>query len=849
MLRLRRFVQPVLVAIFAVALFVLYRKLAGFHYHEVEKYLRTLTHRRMAIALLFTALNYFVLTLYDVLGIRYAGRSLAYPKIGFASFISYALNNNVGMSGVVGGSFRYRLYTSWGLTAKDVARVIALSVATFWLGFCTLAGISFLTAPMAIPLALHLPLASSVPVGILLLVPPLAYLSLSLRRAGVFRFRRFRFSLPNPPIMLAQIVLGTIDWLLAAAVFYILMPEDARIHFASFVTVFLFAQCAGLLSNLPGGVGVFEALIVVLLGKTTAPTALFGALLAFRAIYYLFPLTVAALLLAGTELVQRRKHVTRLIRGVAQSLPFFVPQVLAFTTFVSGAVLLFSGATPGETHRLAWLQDALPLQVIEISHLSGSIIGVSLLLLARGLQRRLDGAFVLAVVLLLGGIAASLLKGLDYEESIILAVMLLALLPCRRHFYRKTALLDEPLSGGWILGISLVIISALWLGLFSYKHIDYSPELWWHFSFPGNAPRFLRATGVTASVLLLFGFRKLLHPAAARPSPPSTEEMARARDIAAGSRDTVANLARLGDKAFLFSTSGRSFIMYDVEGRSWVAMGDPVGDPSELFDLAWRFREECDRHNGWCVFYEVSREHLPLYIDLGLGLVKIGEEARVPLAQFSLQGGDRKVLRKTHRKVSAEGWRLEVLPEDCVRQLLPQLRAISDGWLAEKKTREKSFSLGAFDDEYMATTPVAVVRRDHEIAAFANLWIGAEKHEVSIDLMRHRQDAPAGVMDFLFLELILWAQQEGYAWFNLGMAPLSGLDRRSLGPLWQRLGSLAYLHGENFYNFQGLRQYKEKFDPVWQPKYLATPKGLALPVVLTNIAALISGGLRGAVGK
>ena len=115
--------------------------------------------------------------------------------------------------------------------------------------------------------------------------------------------------------------------------------------------------------------------------------------------------------------------------------------------------------------------------------------------------------------------------------------------------------------------------------------------------------------------------------------------------------------------------------------------------------------------------------------------------------------------------------------------------------------------------------------------------------------MRHRVDAPNGVMDYIFLNLILWGQQQGYKFFNLGMAPLSGLENRSLGTVWNRVGALTYRFGENFYNFQGLRQYKEKFDPVWEPMYLASPGGLALPRILTNLATLISGGLRGVVAK
>ena len=142
-----------------------------------------------------------------------------------------------------------------------------------------------------------------------------------------------------------------------------------------------------------------------------------------------------------------------------------------------------------------------------------------------------------------------------------------------------------------------------------------------------------------------------------------------------------------------------------------------------------------------------------------------------------------------------------------------------------------------------------MVRRAGHIVAFANIWGSANGDELSVDLMRQSADAPSGVMDYMFLQLILWGQQQRFHWFNLGMAPLSGLENRSLGTLWNRVGSLAYRFGENFYNFQGLRQYKEKFDPIWEPMYLASPGGLALPRILTNLAALISGGLRGVVTK
>jgi phosphatidylglycerol lysyltransferase len=219
----------------------------------------------------------------------------------------------------------------------------------------------------------------------------------------------------------------------------------------------------------------------------------------------------------------------------------------------------------------------------------------------------------------------------------------------------------------------------------------------------------------------------------------------------------------------------------------------------------------------------------------------------VSLPDFSLDGGSRKWLRKMQRKVESEECAFEIVAD--ASPLLLELREISDAWLAEKKTREKGFSLGFFSEDYVRRFPLAVVRRGSQVVAFSNIWTSGGNEEVSVDLMRHRLDAPAGVMDYMFLSLILWGQQQGYKFFNLGMAPLSGLENRSLGTVWNRVGALTYRFGENFYNFQGLRQYKEKFDPVWEPMYLASPGGLALPRILTNLATLISGGLRGVVAK
>ena len=191
----------------------------------------------------------------------------------------------------------------------------------------------------------------------------------------------------------------------------------------------------------------------------------------------------------------------------------------------------------------------------------------------------------------------------------------------------------------------------------------------------------------------------------------------------------------------------------------------------------------------------------------------------------------------------------EFIHETDVPALLPTLASISDAWLEEKHVREKGFSLGRFDGDYLAHQPIALVRHAGAPVAFANVWRAGNRAELSVDLMRWTPVAPPGVMDFLFTHLMLWGHAEGYAHFSLGMAPLSGLESRALAPLWNRAGAFVFKFGEHFYNFRGLRQYKDKFDPIWEPRYLASPGGLALPRILTNVAALISGGLGGLVRK
>ncbi len=828
-------------ALFGLALFWLHHLLGQYRWSDVLAHVHAIPTVKVLRAALFTVLGYGCLTLYDALAVRFAGAHVPYPRIALISFMGYAIGHNVGLNTLSGGAIRYRAYTALGLGAKQIATIIAFGSVTFLLGAGLLLGLSLLTQAGMSQSVLNMHASLSMAAGAVLLAAVAAYLCLVCTRHAPLKIWRMVIPVPKPRVAFAQVGVACADLLCAVSVLYVLLPPQVAMSFEAFAGVYLIAIAAGVISNVPGGIGVFEAVLLLLL-PSAPKDSLLGALVAYRAIYYFAPFAAALALLGAHELWAHRGPAVRLVQLGRTFLIAVTPQAIAIAVFLAGAVLLFSGATPGLGKRLDLLREIVPLPILELSHLLGSAVGVGLLVIAHGLYRRLDAAWWLTIWLLCAGILLSLLKGFDYEEAMILGAVVIVLASARGRFRRRVSLIDQHYSGPWIVALILVLITVAWLVIFANRHVPYDNQLWWDFAFHASAPRSLRASLFAAVIAAAYGLWRLLRPAPPPISAPREADLERAAELVAQSDDTTANLALLGDKNLLFNAERTAFIMYQVSGHSWVAMGDPVGPPEICEPLAWEFLEQCDVMAVSPVFYQVKPQNLALYIDLGLNLSKLGEEARVELGTFSLDGPVRADLRQAHRRAGRDGSQFEVIPRAGVGAVVGELRAVSDAWLQEKKTAEKRFSLGFFDERYLQNFDCAVVRRGGAIVAFANLWRGAG-NELSVDLMRYNGDAPKGVIDYLLIECMLWGRTQGFHWFNLGMAPLSGLEEHALAPTWHKLGRMVQRYGEMFYHFEGLRKYKEKFSPVWRPRYLAAPDGLAMAGALLDVTALISGGV------
>jgi phosphatidylglycerol lysyltransferase len=826
--------------LFVAAAFVVYQALESVTWQQLIAAISQVATTSLLGAGLATAVSYTALIGYDVLALRQIGARVPISTAATASFIGQAFTFTIGFGLLTGSAVRLRLYSAAGLSALDIVAVGFLCAITFWFGIAALTGISLVLEPSLVSLIDTAPALLNRILGALIVGGLAGYIVWVTTRQKQFRLGQWGFTLPGPRESLAAIVLGTLDTVAAAIALWLLLPAShGDLSFASFLVVFILATVLGVMSHVPGGVGVFETTIVLALPQLPI-TELVASFVLFRFIYYLIPFILALLLLALRELVGHERPIAITAGRVGGSLRSLFPRASALVVFAGGTVLLLSGATPIEMDRLQLLRYAVPLPFVEASHLAGSVVGLLLLVLASGLVRRLSTAWQSAVVLLLAGAIFSLVKGFDYEEALVCLGGLGLLVIGRHEFYRNSDFLVDQLSVEWLAAILIAIVASIWLGFFVYRYVDYSPDLWWHFAYRADAPRFLRASitvAVTALAVVTFTF--IHRPPSAR-LEVSPEMWDRARRIIKASPHVDAHLGLIGDKQFLISERGDGLIMYGLQHRSLVAMGDPVAqDEDTVEDLVWSFKERADKLGATPVFYQASTEFLPVYVDAGFSLLKLGEEAWVDLSRFTLEGGKGRKLRQAKARAEKAGATFEIVRAPEVEAILEELREVSCLWLG-KKGKEKGFSLGFWKDEYMLSCDQGVVRHNGHVAAFANIWRSAQQSEVTVDLMRQRPGIPGGAMDLLFLGLLTHAQQDGYRWFSLGMAPLSGLRQHRLAPRWSKLGALIYHGGERFYHFEGLRTFKEKFRPEWRPRYLAYPGGLSLPQILFDVTTLIA---------
>ncbi len=791
----------------------------------------------------------------DLVIARWLGLPIGARDVLRLGFVANALANTLNLYGTLGSGVRLLGLTARGIELARGAALVGLQVLSLPLGLSVLIIITLAlgSRPITATTTTHW-------LAMLVLAAAACYLPAFFVLSGRRRLMRWLpagSGLPPLRLKLALAALSFLDWLLSAAVLYgCLYLSGAHVKPGPLLGSFALAQAMGLLSLIPGGFGVFDGLMLLALtsgGYDNA--AVLSGLFLFRVLYYLLPL-LAGLYVGSGLLVGQLPGVARMTARL-RTHPLFAVlglpgsllaglgvHVLAVLTFGAGLVLLASAAIPAVHEHVVVVRAVLPLAAVEGSYWLSILTGVLLLGLGRGIDGRLRVAYRLAQPLLILGAILAVTKGLHFGEALFLLAIAVLLRARKREFTQRAMSLSSMTTAAWLAGLSVVVLAFFAVGIAQVLGDD-SFDLW-YFGHGEHASRLAR--GLLAAALGVLIYLIWQSFAVRRPSLalPDRAELERARQIyREHGGGEFGHLSFMRDKALFWSADRGAVVACAAIRDRLVALGSPCGPERAIRRAILDFRQYADGQGRKPVFYEVLEPHLSLYHDLGFDLFKLGELATITLAEFTLAGKRWEDLRQAVNRSTREQLEFELVEPPFDTMLMAQVEQVSDAWLAAKGMQEKGFSLGRFDLDYLAWSPLALVRQAGRIIAFANVLppYGPDG-TASIDLMRHLDDAPRGTMDFLFARIMQWARDAGHERFSLGMAPLSSVGDNPYARLNERLAALAFRYGGRFYNYQGLRHYKDKFQPQWTGAYLAYPRGVWVPSLLVDIAALVAGGYR-----
>lgn len=735
----------VMLGLFAVGIVVLYRLLHQIDIHQVRLQIHALAWSQIGLAALSTVAGYLALVGYGWSALRYIRKQLPLPLVAFTSFVGYALSNTIGASWLSGGAVRYRIYSRVGLSATEIALVVAFTTLGFGIGEVLVGGAALVVQPEVFAGYFGWSPDWVRWGGGALLLLFVATLILRSRHEGSISWRKHKFRLPDTSILAVQMGFSMLDIVFAGTTLFLLLP-DSTLGIAGFLAIFAVALVIGVLSHVPGGIGVFEAVMLTALTSFLPAEQVTAALVVYRLVYYLVPFLLGTVLLIAAELfvgIKSRQPLPEPVReryqALAGALGGAAPFALGGMAFLAGTLLLLGSSIPVAPATLDALDELFPVEIVELSHWFGGFFGAMLMLVSTALWKRINAAVWVTAGLLVVGALVSLVQTLDYDRAIVMLLGLGLLYATRGHFNRKSRLFVELRDVRWMLLTVAAMSAFVALLFFSFKHTPYQHDLWWQFAAADQAPRGMRTAVIAGATFVFFYLWAGLQAPRYRPALPGAGELETAKQVIAGQDNPDANFALTGDKALLFSCDKHAFVMFGVHGNNWVSMGDPVAmNEQDAVDLIWEFKCHAERNQDHAIFYQIRKDMMHHYIEADFTLLKLGEEALVPLADFSLEGSHRAKLRQARNRAAREELRFELVQPPHADTLMDELQAISDAWLAEKGVREKGFSLGFLDRGYLNQCPMVLIHEADQVSAFANVLVTGTRQVATIDLMRHR---------------------------------------------------------------------------------------------------------------
>ena len=788
---------------------------------------------QLLIVILLTMCAVSPMFLYDSLIFKILQRAFPTKQLIKQSFIVNSLSNLIGSGGLISGILRRYFYQAYERDNQRLSKTIT-NVSFFSLTGISMLSLFILFAYRSIPLLENTPWLYGA-VGAIALYFPILLLS--------FMIHYYRKS--NPSIdwqtRFQLIIVSLLEWTFAfLAVWLLSRVLQLNSSFFELLPIFIVASCAGIVSMIPGGLGSFD--LVFIWGAQYAglqDEKVLLLLILYRIGYLFFPFLLAVILFVREYWEKWNASWDNLPIALIQRLSHLLLTMLVFS---SGVILLMSAALPGIIDRLKILEEmhSIPL-LVNLSHQLSVGAGFALLGLSRGIEYKVKGAYLLTIAVLFSAALFTFSKGIDYEEAIFLLFVAFILVMSKSRFYRESYVLTW--SKTIFDGLFILLITFMYVGI-GYLSIPSSngtiPTRVLPYIITDYQNLFYSAFfGLIIALLVFFIGYFIVKPKKWVMESSVHQEEEILEHLRTYGGNTLSHLIFLHDKFVFWNSKHNVLFCFQKSADKLVVLGDPIGEKEEFPYAIEEFQKLADLHGYSPVFYEVSNALLPTLHENGFGFFKLGEEAFVDLDRFSLSGKKMKALRAVKNKFERENFEFEILKPPFSDDSLMRLKEVSDEWLHGRK--EKGYSLGFFDHNYLNKSEIAVMKvNGNDFIAFTSLMPVYDQHKtISVDLMRFKQSAPPGTMDFLFLSLFEWAKEEGYQYFNLGMAPLSNVGRSKYSFLSERIAAQIFLHGHIFYHFQGLRKFKGKYAHSWERKYLAYRKKSSLPFTMAQVSLLI----------
>ncbi|MFC0301348.1 bifunctional lysylphosphatidylglycerol flippase/synthetase MprF [Virgibacillus soli] len=822
----------------AVILFIFIqgrRELSGIAFKSSFQTLKELPFIYLFILVLMGLLAVAIMFFYDYTLIRSQHLHIKKMKVLMVSWIANAFNGIFGFGGLVGAGVRGMLYRNYTKDSSSLVKGIG------WLAPAAAVGLSvfsLLTLIGIFPMQTILMQKRwliIVLIGVFLFFP--IYIGISiLRKTSYFK----------PSLTVRYSLTSIIEWFGASILLYLCFHfTGVEFSFLQALGLFTVAAVTGFVSMIPGGLGSFD-LMVISGGQLYGADAslLLTALFLYRFCYYIIPFVIALVLAAieMTSTVMKKANEKNIIAPVMeistviwaiqrQTLKSVGYWSVSALSFIMGYFYIFIPIINiVNNHGLH--RANVTLMTVDFYNLLLFALGITMWFFMKELYYRTKRSFYITGISLCLAIILLLFQIEHLIIAILSAVYLFVLILLKRRIKRHSIPFTVT-SMRHLIYVSIIVFLLFVTSVrMSFILIDYPKSIYGLYAI-GASGCLIAIIYIVVSVLL---FDRRHDKQVGQPF----DEEKLTNFLYKHGGHVLSHLGFLGDKRLLFSDDGKALLQFAVIGKNIVVLGDPQGEATSFKLVLKKLLGQADYYGYNPIFYQISGEKMALYHDLGYRFFKLGEEAVIDLTQFTISGKKHAGLRSTFNRFEKVHYVFEILKPPFTNELINELKQVSDLWLGNR--REKQFSLGSFSADYISKAPIALLKNvDGKVVAFMTIMPVYQANIISIDLMRYVSGAPSGTIDALFIYLLQWAKEQPYQYFNLGMAPLSNVGQQEHAFLGERVAATIFNNVHYIYGFQGLRNFKNKYNPEWKGKYLAYRKGYTLASSMLKITHLIAG--------